>query len=127
MSFHVTANINVYIHFESIYCTWIVNLFDWQSIAKAGQPNCKTLFKMEDGATTVSYWLPSLNLAAIVSQVQTNFWTNHPNAVNRLKVNVDGEYIVAAKLASLEFLDGNFVDKLNLRVIFHLDRIPGGF
>ncbi len=27
----------VYIHFESIYCIWMVSLFDWQSIAKAGQ------------------------------------------------------------------------------------------
>ncbi len=37
----------IYIHFESIYCIWMVSLFDWHSIAKAGQP-CKTFFKMED-------------------------------------------------------------------------------
>ncbi len=61
-------SLNVYIHFESIYCIWMVIVFDWQSIAKAGQSIAKTC----------EPWM----------QVKK---TDHPNAAYRLKVNVDGE------------------------------------
>ena len=38
-------NITVYIHFKSIYCIWMVSLFDWQAIAKAAQPIAKHFSK----------------------------------------------------------------------------------
>ncbi len=41
----MTTIITVYIHFESIYCIWMVSLFDWQSIAKAGQSIAKHFSK----------------------------------------------------------------------------------
>ncbi len=62
--------VTIYIHFESIYCILIVSLFDWQSIAKAGQPIAKHFSKWRmEKQFCDCYWPPSLNLAAIVSQV----------------------------------------------------------
>ncbi len=73
--------ITVYIHFESIYCIWMVSLFDWQSIAKAGQSVAKHLFGHCNRP------------ASFCNRMQVKK-TDHPNAAYRLKVNVDGECVV---------------------------------